>query len=400
MLASFKQTAKNTASNKQSASQSPKQQQQSQIQHARKRPHPTHGNAKPAPYFPSMHHQNRQKKGGFEFELSFLVIGAQKAGTSWLHTLLQKCNNLSLPTEQKEVHFWDWHYRKGFDWYVRQFQHQTSSLSGSEGEANTNSLLSGEITPCYVVLNPATIAEIHKCFPNLKIIFVARDLVDRAWSAMIMELRDQTMGLNAGEFAKGTAAAFATKKQQESSSKRARMGNERNEQGKQNMSMVQQRRLQQQSSPSSQTDSYYLERLKSETHTSRSDYATHLNNWYNVYPSENILIIDYEDIERNPRSVLFKIVMHVGVEEKDAQAYVDQLKDEDVRQRINAATNNEGKSDSMTQNKTATMSSEHSLSERPRLRRQMEQYLKPHATKFNSVLKEKGYEWKLNDYIG
>ena len=51
--------------------------------------------------------QNNNKDGGNGeeeqgFELSFLIIGAQKAGTSWLHTLLQKLNSIALPHSQKE----------------------------------------------------------------------------------------------------------------------------------------------------------------------------------------------------------------------------------------------------------------------------------------------------------
>ena len=45
-------------------------------------------------------------------DISFLVIGAQKAGTSWLHTMLRKHPQLWLP-DCKELHFWDWNHSKG-----------------------------------------------------------------------------------------------------------------------------------------------------------------------------------------------------------------------------------------------------------------------------------------------
>ncbi|KAL7541142.1 hypothetical protein ACHAXR_012083 [Thalassiosira sp. AJA248-18] len=374
MLASFKQNAT-------SASSSSNQQSSTPSKQARKRPHPN-ANVPSAPYFPAMHSHSRKNNS---FELSFLIIGAQKAGTSWLHTLLQKCHRLALPIEQKEVHFWDWHYRKGFDWYIRQFDYPQKLSHKADDPSHSNNPLYGEITPCYVVLQPTAIAEIHNCFPNLKVIFVARDLVDRAWSAMIMELRDQTIGLNPGEFAKGSLAGG---KQQ---SKRARKFDDTK------ISVAQQRRLQQQSSPSSQPDSYYIDRLRSETHTSRSDYATRLSNWYSQYPSENILILDYTEIENHPRDVLLKVVMHIGVDEKVGKAYVKQLSDEDVLERVNAATN--AKADNVEQNATP-LASHHCLSGRPRLRKQMEEYLRPYAVKFNRLLKEKGYSWKLNEHTG
>ena len=116
------------------------------------------------------------------FELSFLVIGGQKCGTTWLHNLLQQCNRIALPFYEKEVHFWDWHYHKGFDWYMHQFG--LSQKKQQKSEPLKPKLLYGEITPCYVVLPIEKIEEIFQCFPRLKIIFVARDLVDRVWSAL------------------------------------------------------------------------------------------------------------------------------------------------------------------------------------------------------------------------
>lgn len=348
------------------------------------------------PSFPSMHEsvRNRQAKYGRDrgFELSFLVIGAQKAGTSWIHSLLQKCSHarISLPVEQKEVHFWDWHYRKGFQWYISQLdfprkkvstQNDTTGevMSSTTNKSNTNETLFGEITPCYIVLPPSTISEIFNCFPQLKLIFIARDMVDRVWSAMIMELRDQSMGRNPGEFAANGGVPGSDDSRRRASCTDGIM------------SVAQQRRLQQQSSPSSQSDSYFLERLRSETHSSRSDYATHLRNWYAHFPSKNILLIDYREIETNPRGVLIMILIHIGIEEDDASAHVGKLHDEDVRQRVNAATTN-------ADNKMlSSSSSEELLSARPNLKKQIQEHVRPFAVDFNSMLKDQGYTWRLNE---
>jgi hypothetical protein len=37
---------------------------------------------------------------------TFLGIGAQKAGTTWLHRMLSLHPDIGMP-EQKELHFWD-----------------------------------------------------------------------------------------------------------------------------------------------------------------------------------------------------------------------------------------------------------------------------------------------------
>lgn len=348
LLSSFKSTAASAAVAPPAA--------KSNKDSSRKRPLPP---TSATPSFPPLHIQLKKRS----FDLSFLLIGGQKCGTTWTHTLLKKCKAISLPN-QKEVHFFDWHYKKGIDWYIRQF------------EQNTTKHL-GEITPDYVVLPPTTIKEIHQCFPKLKIVFIARDLVDRAWSAMVMEVRDQNMGLNPGEFAHGVIE-----------------GNKREvKRSKPNLSAAQQRRMQQQSSPSSQPDSYFIERLQSETHMSRSDYATSLRNWYKYFPAEAILLIDYMEIQSDPRGVLFKIVRHIGVDEDAAKQYVDGLDEEEVRQRVNASAVNDS-----TAKNTHKPGSADSLSKRPILKKNMEKCLSPAAIAFNALLREKGYSWSLNDY--
>jgi hypothetical protein len=369
--------------------------------------------------------------------LSFLIIGAQKAGTTWLHTLLRKCSQLALPNSTKELHFWDWHYRNGFDWYVQQFNHSrqyhhhhhhhhrqsSNELMNSQNtmtttiindkklgrgdhndnhidDVNYDELLYGEITPCYIVLPITTIAEIYKCFPNMKLIFIARNLVDRAWSAMVMELRDLTLGMKPGEFANGVFNDDATDRgggKVEGSVKKIK--NECNS----TSSMAQQWRIEQQSSPMAQTDTYFLERLCSETHTSRSEYAKHLRYWYSIFPSESILLLNYDEISIDPRNVLRKVVSHIGLSNNDANAYVASLSDEDVRQRVNAAAaatvtsadqmrNTNSRNDDPSENISTTTNT---LSMRPKLKEKMQNYLLPFTNDFNSLLVEQGYSWQI-----
>ena len=99
MLASFK---KNTESKQSSSKSTTSNQKQSTDC---KRPHPNttatnayNTNYSSIPSFPSIHANVRKCNS---FELSFLVVGAQKAGTSWLHTLLLKCKDISLPREKE-----------------------------------------------------------------------------------------------------------------------------------------------------------------------------------------------------------------------------------------------------------------------------------------------------------
>lgn len=230
-----------------------------------------------------------------------------------------------------------------------------------------------------MALPSSAIAEIRNCFPDLKIVFVARDLVDRAWSAMVMELRDQNMGLNPGVFSEGVI-------QQNSKSGDAKRAK---------LSIAQTRKMQQLASPTSQPDSYFMERLQSDTHTSRSDYASSLKRWYTHFPDESIYLVNYREVQSDPRGVLCKIVEHIGVDKELAKKYVQGLDEATVKQRVNASTNNCENAESMQEK---FRDSSYSLLKRPLLKKQMEKYLTSYACSFNDLLQEKGYSFSLNDY--
>jgi len=105
----------------------------------------------------------------------FLGIGAQKSGTTWLYKNLRKHPQLYLP-ETKEIHYFDWYFYKSINWYFKYFK-------GAKKKQVT-----GEINPCYSTLSEKKIKLIHKMNPNLKIILLLRNPIDRAWSQAVMNL--------------------------------------------------------------------------------------------------------------------------------------------------------------------------------------------------------------------
>lgn len=108
---------------------------------------------------------------------SFVGIGAQKAGTSWLHAVLQMHPDIAFPGG-KEVHFWDKRRELGVDWYVQLFAGSTKPFTG-------------DITPAYAILAPEVIAEAAALNRALRAIFIMRNPVERAWSAALMTARRQ-----------------------------------------------------------------------------------------------------------------------------------------------------------------------------------------------------------------
>lgn len=111
---------------------------------------------------------------------NFLIIGAQKAGTSWLARQLQKHPDIFL--YDHEIHFFDkkYNYGKGIDWYAKHF------------EGSGNKRMVGEKTPDYLWANgrgveghlPGVHINIYSNLPNIKLIAVLRNPVDRAISAL------------------------------------------------------------------------------------------------------------------------------------------------------------------------------------------------------------------------
>jgi hypothetical protein len=112
--------------------------------------------------------------------LDFLGIGAQKAGTTWLHANLSHHPQIQFPAG-KEVHFWDLKYERGLEWYRGLFPPASAGV------------IQGEITPAYGILPSERIEALRRAFGRLRLLFAVRDPVERAWSSALMALRRAEM---------------------------------------------------------------------------------------------------------------------------------------------------------------------------------------------------------------
>jgi len=157
----------------------------------------------------------------------FLGIGAQKAGTTWLHENLRRHPQIWLPPV-KELHYldhkppslkkrlfgktemlktarqhlarqalstatgaarledlrWAWRYclaPRSDDWY-------SSLFPRIEGK------LTGEICPGYARMDEAAVARVHRLMPDARIIYLLRDPIGRAWSTAVMHFRKPRFG--------------------------------------------------------------------------------------------------------------------------------------------------------------------------------------------------------------
>lgn len=158
---------------------------------------------------------------------SFLCIGAQKAGTSWLDKMLRQHPEVWLPPK-KELHYFDCRF---FDdhkkWDVpatrRVLMERAESAKNKDDMEQYNELLdlvethsysegwykkvfsmssvnqysiTGDITPEYCMLPNEGIEEIKNLLGEVKIIYIIRDPVDRAWSQVKMRIKRRKINVD------------------------------------------------------------------------------------------------------------------------------------------------------------------------------------------------------------
>lgn len=112
-----------------------------------------------------------------------LCVGCQKGSTSWLHSVLNTHRKTwafvdSEPTTStnKEAHFWDWNHHRGVTWY-------RDLMTPPQSEC-----LTMDFTPEYAYLSDNSIAECKTLNPTAKVIYILRDPLSRAVSALRMHI--------------------------------------------------------------------------------------------------------------------------------------------------------------------------------------------------------------------
>jgi hypothetical protein len=160
----------------------------------------------------------------------FLCIGAQKAGTTWLHRALERRPDVWLPPV-KELHFFDEKINESRSWFElrnagdapgvrwrrqiateRRLRTDTPGLATDErrrwcgtyffdrpspewyGSLFPEPGVSGEITPDYGILQTDQISRVVAMVPDIKVIYLLRNPIDREWSAAQMAMRSGRRG--------------------------------------------------------------------------------------------------------------------------------------------------------------------------------------------------------------
>lgn len=157
----------------------------------------------------------------------FVCIGAQKAGTTWLYSVLSKDNQFARCPFVKEVHYFDYLYKNSKnlnDWRSMSLVHfiknkeeirktikiwlNQKQNNSDENDINVkklnlltdkiddhwyenifslqkNSKYALDITPYYAIIGVDGFQHIKRIAKNKKILFILRNPVDRAWSGLL-----------------------------------------------------------------------------------------------------------------------------------------------------------------------------------------------------------------------
>jgi len=110
---------------------------------------------------------------------NFLIVGAAKSGTSTLIGYLRRHPQIFMANS--EIHFFDLdeNFNRGLGWYSNFF-------AKAKGE-----IAIGEKTPGYTYHSfaPQASLRIHQHFPEMKLIWIFRDPVERVYSHLWMVMR-------------------------------------------------------------------------------------------------------------------------------------------------------------------------------------------------------------------
>jgi hypothetical protein len=205
---------------------------------------------------------------------SFLVVGAQRSGTTSLHRALARHPQVIAPALHKGVHFFDVDYARGVNWYRGQFPlHSVAALR----TRRVGPPVTGESSP-YYMFHPAGPARMAAVVPNAKLIVLVRDPVERAWSAYTHEFR---RGFETETFERALEL------------EPARLAGE------------EERLL---SDPS-----YVSHAHRHQAYLARGRYADQIERLHEHFPREQVLVVDFAQLSEEPDEALRRVTEFVGL---------------------------------------------------------------------------------------
>jgi hypothetical protein len=221
---------------------------------------------------------------------SFLIIGAQRAGTTSLFNYLLRHPDVAGPSGGdsavwwvKETHFFDEKYTKGVDWYRSFFP---LSATRERYRKRGHDLQAGEATP-YYMFHPAVPARAAATLPDARVIALLRDPVERAYSHFQMMSRT-------GREKLGFEEALAAEPERLAGVEEALMS---------------------QDDIRLPTGARAHHHHRHRAYFARGLYADQLERWLEHFPREQLLVLNADDLLARPAETYAEALCFLGLRE-------------------------------------------------------------------------------------
>jgi len=201
----------------------------------------------------------------------FLILGAQKAGTTALYAYLRWHPQITGPSF-KEVSFFDRHYARGERWYRA---HLPVRRKGVVGEAS----------PSYL-FHPLAPERVARMLPNARLIALLRNPVDRAFSHYQHEV---ALGREQLSFEEALAR--------------------------------EDERMQGEVERMLRDAAYFSHAWWNYTYAARGRYAEQLERWFEAFPREQVLVLLTDELAADTAGAYRRVLDFLGVDVLELDAY-------------------------------------------------------------------------------
>ena len=202
-----------------------------------------------------------------------IIIGAMKCGTTSLFRYLEEHPDFFGP-KKKEIHYFDYKYDNGLAWYRRQFP---TKLKKWKCRLKGRRIITGEATP-YYMFHPHACKRVASILPNVKLIALLRNPVDRAYSHYHNKIRGEKEKLTFEQAIESEP-----------------------------------RRLAGELEKMLEDESYFSFHHGYHGYLSRGIYVEQIKAWHAHIPQEQLLILDSETFFANPQGVYDKVCVFLGL---------------------------------------------------------------------------------------
>lgn len=202
----------------------------------------------------------------------FIIFGAMRCGTSSLYYALSDHPQV-VPSLRKEVRFFDRYFPRGLDWYRAHFPLVATMARRARRQGRA---VTGEASPAYI-FHPLAAERIARTLPEVRLIALLRDPVERAWSHYRHSVRRgvETLSFEEALTLEDTRLAGETERMRRSD--------------------------------------YDGRAFEDFSYVTQGRYAEHLRSWFERFGPQQILVVRSEDMFAEPERTLAAITDFLGL---------------------------------------------------------------------------------------